>query len=366
MRLVLIERDLYIRVQSLVDIEARIRAHFRVLLLADALGKPWPARFFLSRFQAMAIAMSESLNPDRRVLDSLPKSWVDRAPLALRPYLRLARYDRPIGFWLLAIPCWFALAAARGGEGLNGTDLYWAVLFAIGAIAMRGAGCTYNDMVDRDLDAQVERTANRPLAAKTVRLSQAWAFLVGQCLVGLIVLIQFPLPAIITALAALGLVAAYPFMKRITWWPQAWLGLTFNWGVVVAGAAVLGTPFDHAILLLFGSALFWTLAYDTIYACQDMEDDALVGVKSSARALGSVIKPGVIVFYSVSVVLAGLAGFVGQAGVLFAAGFGAYAAHAAWIVSRFDPNDGSGCLRLFKANRTTGLLLTLAFVLGTL
>ena len=307
-----------------------------------------------------------SLGEDRRVADSLPTTWVDRAPKAIRPYLRLARYDRPAGFWLLALPCGFGLAAANVGAGLSWTDLYYAVLFAVGAVAMRGAGCTYNDIVDRDLDASVARTADRPLAAGTVGLNSAWAFLIGQCLVGLAVLVQLPVPAILTALAALVLVAAYPFMKRITWWPQAWLGLTFNWGVPVAGAAALGTPFAPEIILLYLSSLFWTVGYDTIYACQDKEDDALIGVKSSARALGRHVRAGVAMSYALAALLAGAAGVMAGAGLAFALGFALYAAHLAWQARGFDPEDGPDCLARFKSNRTTGLLLVVAFLLGGL
>lgn len=307
-----------------------------------------------------------TIAPDRRVADSVPTSWVDRAPSALRPYLRLARYDRPVGFWLLAIPCWQGLAIASISSGLDWLDLYWAILFGIGAIAMRGAGCTYNDIIDRDIDAQVARTADRPLAAGTVSLKQAWAFLIAQCGVGLLVLIQLPLPAILTGLGALALVAGYPFMKRITWWPQAWLGLTFNWGVLVAGAAALGTPFAPEIVLLYAANLFWTLGYDTIYACQDMEDDALVGVKSSARALGGQISLGVLVFYLMAAALAALSGLVAGAGLMFAPAFAVFAAHLLLQTRKLDPTDGRECLRRFKANQITGLLLAAAFLLGAL
>ncbi|WP_022701639.1 4-hydroxybenzoate octaprenyltransferase [Oceanicaulis alexandrii] len=307
-----------------------------------------------------------TIAPDRRVADSVPTSWVDHAPSALRPYLRLARYDRPVGFWLLAIPCWQGLALASVQAGLDWLDLYWAILFGVGAIAMRGAGCTYNDIIDRDIDAKVARTADRPLAAGTVSLKQAWAFLIAQCLVGLLVLIQLPLPAILTGLGALALVAGYPFMKRITWWPQAWLGLTFNWGVLVAGATALGTPFAPEILLLYGANLFWTLGYDTIYACQDMEDDAMVGVKSSARALGGKISFGVLAFYLMTAALAALAGLVAGAGLMFAPAFAVFAAHLLLQTRKLDPEDGRECLRRFKANQITGLLLAGAFLLGAL
>ncbi|XBQ15262.1 MAG: 4-hydroxybenzoate octaprenyltransferase [Oceanicaulis sp.] len=305
-----------------------------------------------------------NLSADRRVADSETRSWVDRAPARVRPFLRLARYDRPVGFWLLALPCWFGLAASRIGTGLSGQDLWWGVLFFIGAVAMRGAGCTYNDIVDRDLDAQVARTADRPLAAGTVSARAAWGFLIAQCLVGLLVLLQLPLPAIVTGLAALVLVAAYPFMKRITWWPQAWLGLTFNWGVPVAGAAALGTPFHPVVLLTYAAAIFWTLGYDTIYACQDKEDDALVGVKSSARALGGHVRAGVAVFYTLTAVFAAIAGVWAGASLFFAFGFSLFAGHLAWQAAGFDPENGADCLARFKSNRDAGLLLTLAFVIG--
>jgi len=318
--------------------------------------------FQQNRDRAIHALMSTA--EDRRVADSVPTSWVDRAPSALRPYLRLARYDRPVGFWLLAIPCWQGLALAAISTGLSWTLLYWAILFGVGAIAMRGAGCTYNDIVDRDLDAQVARTADRPLAAGTVTLKNAWLFLLAQCGVGLAVLVQLPLPAIFTALAALVLVAAYPFMKRITWWPQAWLGLTFNWGVPVAGATVLGTPFAPEIVLLYAASIFWTLGYDTIYACQDKEDDALVGVKSSARALGGQVSLGVLVFYALSALLALTAGVMAGASLLFALGFALFAAHLGLQTRGLDPEDGADCLKRFKSNQTTGLVLTAAFLLG--
>ncbi|WBQ09331.1 4-hydroxybenzoate octaprenyltransferase [Hyphomonadaceae bacterium ML37] len=306
-----------------------------------------------------------TLNPDRPVLDSLPKTWVDRAPAFARPYLRLARYDRPVGFWLLAIPCWLGLAAARMETGIGWDDLRLALLFGIGAVAMRGAGCTWNDMIDRDLDARVARTADRPLAAGTISLRQAQIFLGAQLFVGLIVLVMLPVPAILTALAAMVLVAAYPFMKRITWWPQAWLGLTFNWGVLVAGAAA-GALFTPAILFLYAALVVWTLGYDTIYACQDKEDDALAGVKSSALRLEGAVKPFVLACYIASAALALASGLAGGAGIAFALGFALYAAHLFHIAQTFDPEQSDACLMKFKASVSTGLLLTGAFLLGGL
>lgn len=305
------------------------------------------------------------LNFDRRVADSIPQTWVDRAPTALRPFLRLARYDRPIGFWLLALPCWMGLLLARAETGLGWVDLYYAILFAVGAIAMRGAGCTYNDIIDRDLDAQVARTADRPLAAGTVSHKQAWAFLGAQCLVGLIVLVQLPLIAILTGLGSLLLVAAYPFMKRITWWPQAWLGLTFNWGVPVAYVAASG-QFDLAVLALYASCVFWTLGYDTIYAHQDSEDDALVGVRSTARLFGRHSPIWVGGFYALTTLLVGVALYLVNAAPLAAIAFAVYAAHLFNQIRLMDTDDGAGCLKVFKSNRETGLLLCVTLALVTI
>ena len=305
------------------------------------------------------------LNFDRRVADSLPKSWVDSAPSALRPYLRLARYDRPIGFWLLGLPCWMGLVLARTGEGLGWVDLWYAVLFAIGTVAMRGAGCTYNDIVDQDLDAQVARTADRPLPAGSVTLKQAWIFLIAQCLVGLVVLVQLPPLAIAVGLASLLLVAAYPFMKRITWWPQAWLGLTFNWGIPVAYVAAAGT-FDLTALALYAAGIFWTLGYDTIYAHQDTEDDALVGVKSTARLFGENSQYWVAGFYGVNAILVALAIWLSGATPFVVIPFTLYTAHLFNQVRKLDITDGAQCLALFKANRTSGLLLVITFIVGAM
>ncbi|AZU03502.1 4-hydroxybenzoate polyprenyltransferase [Glycocaulis alkaliphilus] len=302
---------------------------------------------------------------DRRVADSIPRTFVDRAPEGWRPYLRLARYDRPIGFWLLAIPCFWGLALATMDTGASWSMAGYAALFAIGAIAMRGAGCTWNDIADRDLDAKVARTADRPLAAGTITVKQALIFLAAQCAVGALVLLFLPLTAIAIALAALLLVAAYPFMKRITWWPQVWLGLTFNWGVLV-GYAALGGADWIAASLLYAAAALWTLGYDTIYACQDMEDDALVGVKSSARALGHAIGPAVGAIYGTSLVLTALAAIKAGAGLIFAPVFAAYAVHLVWQASRFRPDDGAACLAHFKSNREAGLILLAALLLGAL
>ena len=232
------------------------------------------------------------------IADSAKTHWVNRAPLGIRPYLQLSRLDRPVGYWLLALPGWIGLAFAGLSHGLMGMDLIWAGLILIGAIAMRGAGCTYNDIVDQDLDAQVERTALRPLPAGTVTTKQAWRWTFAQIGIGFLVWLCLPLLAKGIALLALPLVAAYPFMKRITWFPQVWLGMTFNWAVLVAYAAKTGTVSTPLFLLYLG-LIFWTVGYDTIYACQDVEDDAMVGIKSTARKFGGRVKLGVGICYFV-------------------------------------------------------------------
>ena len=232
------------------------------------------------------------------IKDSNKGHWVNRSPLSVRPYLQLSRLDRPVGYWLLALPGWIGLAFATLSHGFEVSDLKWAALILIGAIAMRGAGCTYNDIVDQDLDKQVERTALRPLPAGTVTTKQAWIWVFAQCAVGLIVLLCLPRLAQIISLCSIPLVAAYPFMKRITWWPQIWLGLTFNWAVLVAYAAKTGS-INGSLLLVYIGMIFWTVGYDTIYACQDIEDDAIIGVKSSARRLGKNVKLGVGICFTI-------------------------------------------------------------------
>ena len=231
------------------------------------------------------------------IADSAKTHWVNRAPLGIRPYLQLSRLDRPVGYWLLALPGWIGLAFAGLSHGLMGMDLIWAGLILIGAIAMRGAGCTYNDIVDQDLDAQVERTALRPLPAGTVTTKQAWRWTFAQIGIGFLVWLCLPLLAKGIALLALPLVAAYPFMKRITWFPQVWLGMTFNWAVLVAYAAKTGSVSTPLFLLYLG-LIFWTVGYDTIYACQDIEDDAMVGIKSTARKFGPNIRSAVALCYA--------------------------------------------------------------------
>ena len=291
-----------------------------------------------------------------RVADSTG-NWVDTlAPAWTRPYLRLARADRPIGSWLLLLPCWWSTALA-GGMARDLSDLpRLLVLFAIGAFAMRGAGCTWNDITDRDLDAKVERTRSRPLPSGQVTTKQAAAFLVLQALVGLAVLLQLNRFAIVTGIASLGIVAIYPFMKRITSWPQSVLGLAFSWGALMGFAAVLGT-LNAAAVALYAGAIAWVIAYDTIYAHQDREDDALIGVRSTALLFGPRTQMMLALFYGLAVVLIGAALWLAGSGIAAFICLAAFAAHLAWQTKRIDIDDPALCLKLFKSNRDAGLIL---------
>lgn len=278
-------------------------------------------------------------------------------PLFWRPYLRLSRLDRPIGAWLLFWPCvWgLLLAALSGAPGALIEGVRLSSWFALGSIAMRGAGCTWNDILDRDLDAQVARTRTRPLPSGQVTTRQALVWTVAQCLAGLVVLLQLNRVAALVALGSILLVAAYPLMKRITWWPQAWLGLTFNWGALVGYAAFNGDLASPAPWLLYLAGLFWTLGYDTIYALQDAEDDAVAGVKSSARALGPHARSGVAVFYIASVAVMGL-GLAQGGGWPAATCVLPYAFHLWRQVARLTPENAFVCLRLFRENRVAGAI----------
>jgi 4-hydroxybenzoate polyprenyltransferase len=284
-------------------------------------------------------------------------NWVDsRAPQWSRPYLRLSRFDRPIGSWLLLMPCWWSAALAAGVIGNIGRLPLVLVLFLVGAFVMRGAGCTWNDITDRDLDARVERTRSRPIPAGQVSVKQAAAFLVAQALIGLAVLLQFNRFAVATGIASLVIVAVYPFMKRITWWPQIVLGLAFSWGALMGFAVTLGR-IDAAALLLYAGSIAWVIGYDTIYAHQDAEDDALIGVKSTALLFGPRTRAALMIFYGLAVVLIGAALML--AGVRWPAGIGlaAFAVHLVWQIKRLEIGDPALCLRLFKSNRDAGLLL---------
>lgn len=294
------------------------------------------------------------------VPDSQHQGLIAMLPAPWRPYALLARFDRPIGTWLLFWPCAWGTALAGGLP----RDVYLLLLFGLGSVAMRGAGCVYNDIVDRDLDAQVARTRDRPLASGRVSPRAAWNWLFALCLVGLVVLIQLRPVAQGIALASLALVAAYPFMKRLTWWPQAWLGLTFNWGALVAWAAVangLGAP----ALLVYAAGLFWTLGYDTIYALQDIEDDALAGIRSSARRLGSGVRRGVALFYAAALLCLIAALLMLGASPLAYAALVPVAAHFAWQAGRLAPDDPARALRLFRSNAVAGFLVFLACFVAT-
>jgi 4-hydroxybenzoate polyprenyltransferase len=284
-------------------------------------------------------------------------NWVDtHAPPWSRPYLRLARLDRPIGSWLLLMPCWWSVTLAAGmAHHLDQLPLNIALFFA-GAFVMRGAGCTWNDITDRDLDAMVERTRSRPIPAGQVSVPQAFAFLLAQALIGLVVLLQFNRFAVMTGIASLLIVAIYPFMKRIIWWPQIVLGLAFSWGALMGFAVTFGR-IDLTALVLYAGSIAWVIGYDTIYAHQDAEDDALIGIKSTARLFGAKTRQALILFYGLAVVLIGLAFGLAGAGYMAFIGFAAFAAHLVWQIARLQIGDPALCLRIFKSNRDAGLLL---------
>ena len=284
-------------------------------------------------------------------------NWVDTlAPWWSRPYLRLSRLDRPIGSWLLLMPCWWSAALAAGVAHTTRQLPFIIVMFFIGAFVMRGAGCTWNDITDRDLDALVERTRSRPIPAGQVSVRAAAVFLVVQALIGLMVLVQFNRFAIATGVASLLIVAIYPFMKRITWWPQIVLGLAFSWGALM-GFAVTFARIDATAVLLYAGSISWVIGYDTIYAHQDAEDDALIGVKSTARLFAERTHQALLVFYAIAVVLIGAALVLAGSGFPAWIGLAVFAAHLIWQVRRLDIGDPALCLRVFKSNRDAGLLL---------
>jgi 4-hydroxybenzoate polyprenyltransferase len=305
------------------------------------------------------------------VADAVRDNWVDRrAPPRLRPYLRLSRADRPIGTWLLLIPCWWGLllAAAADPEGLRPFDLWIAVGCAVGALLMRGAGCTWNDLTDRDIDAKVARTRSRPLPSGQVTPRAAAAWMVLQALLAFSILLTFPPTAIWLGVASLGLVAIYPFAKRFTWWPQVFLGLAFNWGVLLAWAAH-EDGIDRAAIPLYLAGVAWTLFYDTIYAHQDRDDDALIGVRSTARLFGARTRQWLAGFLvaaaglaaaSVAVAVEGPARLAGLAGVL------GFAAHLLWQLRVLDIDDPACCLTLFRSNRDAGLILAAGLLAAAL
>ena len=290
------------------------------------------------------------------VPDSERKGLIGALPPPLRPYASLMRLDRPIGAWLLYWPCaWSVGLAGVGGRW----DLF--LWLALGAIAARSAGCVYNDIVDRDLDVEVERTRLRPIASRRVSLRSAWALIALLCAIGLGILVELKWLAALIALLSILPVAAYPFMKRITWWPQAWLGLVFSWGSLVGWPAVTGSFALPPLLLWFGS-ISWVIGYDTLYAIQDKEDDALVGVKSSALRLGEKASTGIAIFYFLALILWGAAIWMVRADWLSILALLPAALHLSNQVLRVDPDDGDLALRLFRSNRTCGLLVFLAML----
>jgi 4-hydroxybenzoate polyprenyltransferase len=313
----------------------------------------------------------QSRDAQGRVADAPTGHWVYRTlPRSLWPYAQLARWDRPIGWQLLMWPCWWsaalaAIAYARPGEPLMTLlpDPWHLLLFFLGAFAMRGAGCTFNDIVDQDIDEKVERTRSRPLPAGKVTRRRAWMFLVLQSLLGLAVLLQFESFVILLGIASLAVVAIYPFMKRFTNWPQLGLGLAFSWGALMGWAAVFG-DIDPASLFLYGGSILWVIGYDTIYAHQDKEDDAIVGVRSTARLFGDRTKPALIALYGGALILMGGACASAMAPFPALAGLLAAGAHMLRQVQALDIDDPDQCLALFKSNNTVGWLIFLGFVGG--
>ncbi|MCV0384329.1 MAG: 4-hydroxybenzoate octaprenyltransferase [Erythrobacter sp.] len=293
------------------------------------------------------------------VPDSEHRGLVARLPQRWRDYAQLARFDRPIGWWLLFWPCAWGVWLAGAGPQLG--LVAWLLL---GSIAMRGAGCVYNDIVDADLDRQVARTASRPVASGRVSRRGAWLWLLGLCLVGLLVLLQLRLFAQAVALGSLALVAAYPFMKRITWWPQAWLGLVFTWGLLVGWTELRADNWD-ALAVLYLGAVFWVIGYDTIYALQDREDDALVGIRSSALRLGGRVKGGVALFYGLAMGCWLLAFWLYRSDWVALLTLAPAAGHLAWQVGTLDPDNAANPLERFRSNRVFGALFAAAcFVVG--
>jgi 4-hydroxybenzoate polyprenyltransferase len=303
-----------------------------------------------------AAATPETGPPDDPWLFRLAAPWA-------HPYLRLARVDRPIGTWLLLWPCWWGLALAAPAAGMRWPSLWLMLLFALGAFLMRGAGCAYNDIVDKDIDAQVERTRSRPIPAGEISVTEAWRFLIGLSLGGLAVLLLLGGLAIKLGLASLLLVAIYPFMKRVTFWPQLFLGLAFNWGALMAYAAETGR-LEAPAVLLYLAGIAWTLGYDTIYAHQDKEDDARIGVKSAALALGPRTRPFLFAFYAAATVLWCAAGAAAGLGVAFWVLLVTAAAQLAWQSARVDSDDPADCLRKFRSNRVIGWLMFAGIVAG--
>jgi 4-hydroxybenzoate polyprenyltransferase len=321
----------------------------------------------------MTDARKDDLENRATAATDIPRgSWIDRVLSAVaRPYARLMRLDRPIGTWLLLFPCWWGLFLAADLPLLwNMKSLLRLVyeptlLFAIGAVVMRGAGCTYNDIVDRDFDAKVARTALRPIPSGQISVLQAVVFLIAQLLVGLLILLAFNRFTILLGVLSLALVFTYPLMKRITYWPQAFLGLTFNWGALMGWAAVTGS-LGLPALALYAGGIAWTLHYDTIYAHQDKEDDALIGVKSTALRLGAHTKPWLVAFSIATVVLFEIAMALAGLGWPALLAVAAVALHLTWQTLTVDLDDPADCLAKFRSNRWIGWILLVGIISGQL
>ena len=308
-------------------------------------------------FTRIEKVMAGDQTSDGRVADAVKLHWADHwLPSATRPYARLARLERPIGWWLLLLPCWWSIALAQIPAGGGLPDIKLVVLFLLGAVLMRGAGCTFNDIVDRNFDAQVARTRSRPIPSGQVSVTNAKIFLVTQALIAFAILMQFNWFAVWLGIASLATVVIYPFMKRFTYWPQFFLGLAFNWGALLGWAAVLGR-LDPAAVVLYVGGISWTLAYDTIYAHQDKEDDILIGVKSTALKFGEATPKWLIAFFALALVLIDIAGWLAGAGLFFHIGVAGAALHAVWQHSRLDIDNPDRCLMLFRSNRTFGLII---------
>ena len=297
-------------------------------------------------------------DPDQAVVVDAPtRNWVDRfAPPRFRPWLRLGRYDRPIGSWLLLGPCWWSAALAANATNDLHLLARHVALFFVGAFVMRGAGSTWNDVLDRDIDARVERTRMRPVASGAVGVRGALVFAVAQSLVGLVVLLQLNRFTVVLGLLSLLPVAVYPLAKRVTWVPQAVLALAFAWGALMGWAGLLGS-LSAPPLLLYAGAWFWVVGYDTIYGHQDQRDDAVIGVRSTSRLFGSRSRMAVGLLYGAAVLLIGFALILAEGSLASAIGLGLFAAHLAWQIARMEPDDPALCLRLFRSNRDAGLIL---------
>ena len=302
--------------------------------------------------------------------DSALPTWLKELPETSRPYVALARLDRPVGIWLLLLPCFMGIALMRIQTGFAWIDIWWAILFTIGAIVMRGAGCTWNDITDREADAKVSRTAGRPIPSGQVTVRNASLFLAAQLVIGFLVWLCLPFTAKLWALAAIPLVIAYPYMKRITWWPQAWLGFTFNWGILVAAATIVGGSLVNFIqlstMLVYLGLVCWTIAYDTIYALQDIEDDALIGVRSTARLFDDKVLTGIFVFHLLATALIALGAWVAGAGRIGAAIGILFMAHGLWQITKLSGSKEERALAMFRSNVWAGAMIVAGLSLAVI